>query len=47
MLYLFVRGMAGPETPVVDGAPCGVFGWAPPAGLVVELSDVLNGGGNA
>jgi exodeoxyribonuclease V beta subunit len=47
MLYLFVRGMAGAETPVVDGAPCGVFGWAPPAGLVVELSDVLDGGGAA
>lgn len=40
VLYLFVRGMAGPETP--DG--CGVFSWRPPAGLVVELSELLDGG---
>ena len=39
VLYLFVRGMCGPQTPLVGGAPCGVFGWAPPAALVVELSD--------
>jgi exodeoxyribonuclease V beta subunit len=43
MLYLFVRGMAGPETPVVDGMPCGVFAWRPPTGLVLALSDVLAG----
>ncbi len=43
MLYLFVRGMAGPETPVVDGLPCGVFSWRPPTGLVLALSDVLAG----
>jgi exodeoxyribonuclease V beta subunit len=43
ILYLFVRGMAGPETPRVDGAPCGVFGWHPPARLVVELSALLDG----
>jgi exodeoxyribonuclease V beta subunit len=43
ILYLFVRGMAGPETPRVDGAPCGVFGWHPPAPLVVELSSLLDG----
>ncbi|MDO5498389.1 MAG: UvrD-helicase domain-containing protein [Propionibacteriaceae bacterium] len=41
--YLFVRGMAGPDTPVVDGLPCGVFSWRPPAALVVELSDLLAG----
>ena len=34
VLYLFVRGMCGPATPVVDGVPCGVFGWRPPSGLV-------------
>lgn len=39
--YLFVRGMAGPDTPVVDGTPCGVFGWRPPPALVSELSDLL------
>ncbi|MFD4367388.1 UvrD-helicase domain-containing protein [Rhodococcus sp. NPDC058521] len=37
--YLFVRGMAGPESP--PGA--GVFSWDPPPGLVVELSDLLAG----
>jgi len=26
----------------VDGQPCGVFGWAPPAPLVSELSDLLD-----
>lgn len=43
VLYLFVRGMAGPDTPRVDGVPCGVFGWRPPASLVVELSALLDG----
>lgn len=42
-LYLFVRGMAGPETPAVDGTPCGVLGWRPPTALVTELSDLLDG----
>ncbi|TYP86905.1 UvrD-helicase domain-containing protein [Blastococcus xanthinilyticus] len=39
VLYLFVRGMAGPETP----AGAGVFSWTPPPGLVPELSDLLAG----
>ena len=43
ILYLYVRGMCGPETPVVDGQPCGVFAWHPPAAMVVELSDALDG----
>jgi len=43
-LYLFLRGMCGPATPVVDGVPCGVFGWVPPPGLVAELSTLLAGG---
>jgi exodeoxyribonuclease V beta subunit len=43
-LYLFVRGMVGPDTPAVDGTPCGVFAWRPPAALVEELSDVLDRG---
>jgi exodeoxyribonuclease V beta subunit len=37
--YLFLRGMAGPETP----AGCGVFDWRPPAALVTGLSDLLAG----
>ncbi len=41
--YLFVRGMAGPATPVVDGMPCGVFVWRPAAGLVTDLSELLGG----
>jgi exodeoxyribonuclease V beta subunit len=43
VLYLFLRGMAGPETPAQDGVPCGVFSWHPPAELVVALSDLLDG----
>jgi exodeoxyribonuclease V beta subunit len=43
VLYLFVRGMAGPDTPRVDGIPCGVFSWRPPPALVVELSALLDG----
>jgi exodeoxyribonuclease V beta subunit len=43
VLYLFVRGMAGPETPRVAGMPCGVFGWHPPPSLIVELSALLDG----
>jgi exodeoxyribonuclease V beta subunit len=44
VLYLFVRGMAGRDTPAVDGTPCGVFGWRPPAELVGECSDLLDRG---
>jgi len=41
--YLFVRGMAGPDTPVRYGTPCGVFPWQPPPRLIEELSDLLSG----
>lgn len=43
VLYLYLRGMCGPSTPLVDGAPCGVFAWKPPVALVEELSDLLDG----
>jgi len=44
-LYLFVRGMCGPATPVgPDGAPHGVVSWVPPRGLVPALSALLDGG---
>ena len=43
VLYLYVRGMAGPTTPVVDGHPTGVFSWRPPADLVIAASDLLAG----
>ncbi|UZJ26220.1 UvrD-helicase domain-containing protein [Rhodococcus antarcticus] len=39
VLYLFVRGMAGPDTP----AGAGVFTWTPDPTLVTELSDLLAG----
>jgi exodeoxyribonuclease V beta subunit len=41
--YLFVRGMAGPATQVVEGAPFGVCSWAVPPALTVALSDLLDG----
>jgi exodeoxyribonuclease V beta subunit len=44
VLYLFLRGMCGPETPVVGGVPCGVFTWQPPAALVEDVSDLLDRG---
>ncbi|HET7534067.1 MAG TPA: UvrD-helicase domain-containing protein [Nocardioidaceae bacterium] len=43
VLYLYLRGMCGPETPVVDGHPCGVFSWRPPVALVEALSNLLDG----
>jgi exodeoxyribonuclease V beta subunit len=42
-LYLFLRGMVGSDTPVVDGQPCGVFAWQPPPELIVATSDLLDG----
>ena len=44
VLYLYVRGMCGPETPLVDGHPAGVFSWLPPVSLVTALSDLLDRG---
>jgi len=44
VLYLFVRGMCGADTPVVDGHPAGVFDWRPPASLVVAVSTLLDAG---
>ncbi len=43
VLYLYLRGMVGAHTPVVDGGPCGVFSWSPPAVLVEHLSALLDG----
>jgi exodeoxyribonuclease V beta subunit len=40
VLYLFLRGMIGPDTP----PGCGVYAWRPPGALVQELSDVLDRG---
>jgi exodeoxyribonuclease V beta subunit len=44
VLYLFLRGMTGAATPVVDGTPCGVCSWQPSAALVEALSDALDRG---
>lgn len=41
--YLFVRGMSGSGVTLRDGHPDGVFTWAIPPALVVELSDLLDG----
>ncbi|GAA1517912.1 UvrD-helicase domain-containing protein [Nocardioides humi] len=41
--YLYLRGMCGPDTPRVDGSPCGIFTWQPPVALVLALSDLLDG----
>ena len=43
LLYLFLRGMLGAEAPRAGDAPCGVFAWRPPAGLLPALSEVLDG----
>jgi exodeoxyribonuclease V beta subunit len=44
VMYLFLRGMCGPDTPVVDGHPAGVFSWQPPAALIEAMSDLLDAG---
>ncbi|WNG95353.1 exodeoxyribonuclease V subunit beta [Mycobacterium sp. ITM-2016-00318] len=42
IMYLFLRGMCGPNTRVVDGHPAGVFSWQPPAALIEAMSDLLD-----
>jgi exodeoxyribonuclease V beta subunit len=44
VLYLFLRGMTGADVPRVAREPCGVFGWRPPAALIVALSDLFDRG---
>ncbi|OBF33072.1 exodeoxyribonuclease V subunit beta [Mycobacterium sp. ACS1612] len=41
VMYLFVRGMCGASTPVVDGHPTGVFSWQPPASLILAVSELV------
>jgi exodeoxyribonuclease V beta subunit len=43
VLYLYVRGMAGPQSPVTGGHPSGVFSWLPPVPLVEAVSRLLEG----
>ena len=47
VLYLFLRGMTGPDAPRDGGYPTGVFGWRPPTALVLGLDDLLRAGGGA
>jgi exodeoxyribonuclease V beta subunit len=47
VLYLFVRGMTGPDPPRVGGVPCGVFSWRPPDALIAELSELFDRGAAA
>ncbi|MGE2718398.1 exodeoxyribonuclease V subunit beta [Mycolicibacterium celeriflavum] len=44
VLYLFLRGMCGQDTPTEDGHPAGVFSWQPPTALIIALSDLLDAG---
>ena len=44
-MYLFVRGMIGADTPVVEGERCGVARWSPPPRMIVAVSDLFAGGG--
>jgi exodeoxyribonuclease V beta subunit len=43
VLYLFLRGMTGPDVVDATGAAPGVFSWRPASGLVVGTSDLLAG----
>jgi exodeoxyribonuclease V beta subunit len=44
VLYLFLRGMCGPDIRFADGTIPGVFAWQPPANLVTAASDLLAAG---
>lgn len=42
-VFLFLRGMAGPDTPVRDGVRDGVCVWRPATAAVIAAADVLAG----
>ena len=42
-MYLFIRGMIGPGTPLVEGERCGVERWRPTSGVVVAVSRLFAG----
>lgn len=42
-LYLFLRGMVGPTTPIIDGIRNGVFSWRPKSETIKEISNLLRG----
>ena len=43
VMYLYLRGLCGPDTPAIGGERCGVFSWRPPVALVEAVSDALDG----
>lgn len=43
VVYLFVRGMGGPDVPTDAGHPLGVFSWRPPTTLILAVSQLLAG----
>lgn len=45
VLYLFLRGMTGPDVLDHAGSAPGVFAWRPPTQLITGLSDALAGRG--
>ena len=42
--YLFVRGMAGPQTPLSGDTACGVFAWRPSVAMIEQADAILSGG---
>ena len=47
VLYLYGRGMVGPDSPVVEGHTSGVFTWEPPAPPILALPDLPEGADDA
>jgi exodeoxyribonuclease V beta subunit len=43
-LYLFVRGMIGPDTPTTADGRFGVHRWDAPTELIVAVSDLFERG---
>lgn len=41
--YLFVRGMAGPDTPIIDQMTTGVFCWDPGSEFILAADAVIGG----
>ncbi|MFM8238495.1 MAG: exodeoxyribonuclease V, partial [Actinomycetota bacterium] len=41
--YLFVRGMVGAGTPVINGTACGVFAWRPTVTTILTTDEAIGG----
>ena len=41
--YLFVRGMVGGDTPLVDGTRNGVMAWRPSTQVILRINSLLGG----